>query len=375
MKVQLQERLGVPEGIIESAERFYNDLLEQVRYNIKKSNRKEEYYFVIEPKSPYQIGDEQVNRVLTNFIVTPNPNVENIDFAQMSTKSYLEPIEDKPGLGKTISKISGPIFSINLLVPEDYVPYDIIYYLVDNKKELVSSMAHEFKHVYDEHKKGVEKFEDRTKYIASREMMNFDIPALEYLGYYIYYTHLIEALVRPTETLAYLKQNKISKKDFVNFLKNIITFQTLKVINNFSMEKFRKELKKDYMNQIDEYLQKNFPAKSQDLSDDAKIDLVLAKWYEQFVTLDVSKYNDLLSNNFTDLFGLPENKLKALNRHVAKLTKFADNPQSYFEYIEKYLQKVSGETLKKIYKLYDLLEDEETPEYILQKKISDRAKK
>ena len=374
MKTHLQERLGVPENIIDSAERYYNDLLEQVRYNIRQSNRKEDYYFLIQPSSPYRIGDEKINSVKTNFIVEPNPNVEDIDYRQIAMKSYLEPAENKPGLAKTVSTISSPTLTFNLVVPEDYIPYDVVNYMINNKKELIASLSHEFKHVYDEHKKKFEKLSDRSSYVSSREMMNFDIPIFEYLGYYIYYTHLIEAMVRPTETLAYLKQNKISKKNFVEFLKKIITFQTLKVINNFTMEKFREELKENYMDQINNYLRQNMPNFREELSDDKKIDLALVKWFENFMTQDIEKYAELISMNEFGLFSLPENKQKALERHVAKLTKFADNPLEYFSYMEKYLHKVSGEALKKIYRLYDLLDDEETPEYLMQKKISDKKK-
>ena len=167
---------------------------------------------------------------------------------------------------------------------------------------------------------------------------------------------------------------KISKKNFVDFLKKIITYHTLVVINNFSMDKFREELKEKNMDQIENYLKKTKPNLNPNLSEDAKIDLALVDWYEKFVTEDIRKYSVLLANNDFDLLSLPENKRKALQRHVNKLTRFANNPLEYFSYIEEYLRKVSGETLKKIYRLYDLLDDEQTDEYLLQKKISDRRK-
>ena len=374
MKTHLQERLGVPESIVYSAERYFEDLVEQVRSNIRKSNREEQYYFLITPAVPYRVGDEQIKTVKTTFVVTPKSDIEKIDYVKISTKSFIEPIDTSPGLAKTISNIQSPAITINLVVPSDYVPYDVVNYLINNEPELVASLSHEFKHIYDEHKKGFEKLSTRTQYTSSRDMMDFDIDAFEYLGYYIYYTHLIEALVRPTETLAYLKQNKISKKNFVDFLKKIITYQTLVVINNFSMDKFREELKEKNMDQIENYLKKTKPNLNPNLSEDAKIDLALVDWYEKFVTEDIRKYSVLLANNDFDLLSLPENKRKALQRHVNKLTRFANNPLEYFSYIEEYLRKVSGETLKKIYRLYDLLDDEQTDEYLLQKKISDRRK-
>jgi hypothetical protein len=60
---------------------------------------------------------------------------------------------------------------------------------------------------------------------------------------------------------------------------------------------------------------------------------------------------------------------------VDRLGRFAKKPLEYFDYIENYLKVISGETLKKIAKLYDFLEDEENEETTLQKKISSRSKR
>ena len=373
MKIHLHERLGVPENIVQSAERYYNDLIEEVGDNIRQSDRKEDYYFFIQPSKPYQIGDEQIKSVKTNFIVEPK-DVDSVDYKQLSVKSYVEPAVGKTNSVKNISTLSSPNITLYMEVPRDYIPYDVVHYLVINKAELVASLSHEFKHIYDEHKKQYEKMSDRSSYVSSRAMMDFDIPIFEILGFYIYYTHLIEALVRPTETLAYLKQNKISKKNFINFLKKIVTYDNLKKINEFSMEEFREVLKNNYMNEIDNYLKRNTSNFRENLSDNKKIDLILTKWYQDLVIKDIEQYAHLITMNEFGLFSLPENKQKAFQRHIKKLTKFADNPLEYFSYIEKYLHKVSGESLKKIYRLYDLLDDEETPDYIMQKKISDKKR-
>ena len=61
MKTHLQERLGVPESIVYSAERYFEDLVEQVRSNIIKSNREEQYYILITPAVPYRVCYEQIN--------------------------------------------------------------------------------------------------------------------------------------------------------------------------------------------------------------------------------------------------------------------------------------------------------------------------
>jgi hypothetical protein len=183
-------------------------------------------------------------------------------------------------------------------------------------------------------------------------------------------------LVRPSEILAYLTENKISKKEFLNFLNDNKTYETLKDINKFSVNEMRETLKKNHMDEVNKYLEKNSSRYRKEFSDDKKLDLLFAEWYMKYVETDATFYQNLITDGpFESLFGLPENKLKALQRHVDRLGRFAKKPLEYFDYIENYLKVISGETLKKIVKLYDFLEDEENEETTLQKKISSRSKR
>jgi hypothetical protein len=57
MKTLLQEKLGVPENIIQSSRRYYEDLKNELEKEVKGSNREEQYYFFIKPDEPYKIGE------------------------------------------------------------------------------------------------------------------------------------------------------------------------------------------------------------------------------------------------------------------------------------------------------------------------------
>jgi hypothetical protein len=376
MKVHLQERLGVPNNLIDTANRFYFDLIEEVSREVKASNRKEDYYFYIKPEPPYTLGEYQITSMKVNMKIIPNENSTKVEFISMSVTSVLGKPKEYLHKGKITFNIKSPVYSITIVAPENFTREDIINYFTENKKELLPPIAHEFKHIYDEEKKEYEVYSDRSQYIAGRELMDIDLEELKLLGYYIYFTHGIEALVRPSEILAYLTENKISKKEFLNFLNDNKTYETLKDINKFSVNEMRETLKKNHMDEVNKYLEKNSSRYRKEFSDDKKLDLLFAEWYMKYVETDATFYQNLITDGpFESLFGLPENKLKALQRHVDRLGRFAKKPLEYFDYIENYLKVISGETLKKIAKLYDFLEDEENEETTLQKKISSRSKR
>ena len=376
MKVHLQERLGVPNNLIDTANRFYFDLIEEVTREVKASNREEDYYFFIQPQPPYTLGEYQITSMKVNMKIIPKENSTEVDFKRMGITSVVGAPEEYLHKGKIIFNIKSPVYSIAIHATENFTREDIINYFTENKKELVPPIAHEFKHIYDEEKKEYEIFSDRSQYNSGRELMDIDVGELKLLGYYIYFTHAIEALVRPSEILAYLKENKISKKEFLNFLNDNETYKILKEINKFSVNEMRENLKKNHMDEVNKYLEKNSLRYRKEFSDDQKLNLLFAEWYMKYVETDATFYQKLITDGrFESFFRLPENKLKALQRHVDRLGRFAKKPLEYFDYIENYLKVISGETLKKIAKLYDFLEDEENKETTLQKKISSRSKR
>jgi len=365
MKTLLQEKLGVPENIIQSSRRYYEDLRNELEKVVKSSNREEQYYFIIKPEEPYKIGDFKTSSIKTTINITPTNRFDKVDWTQMQVTTPLVLPQ-----GKT-SIIDSPSVVMNIVAPFDFTKEDILDWWEKSRAEIISTLAHEFKHLFDEQLKKAEKLSDRSAYIATRKMMADPNSALEYLGHIIYFTHLIESLVRPTEILAYLEENKVSKKDFIKFLTDNSTWKKLKELSEFKIEDFKNKLIQNKKNRLNSEVYKLIGDNAKFLTDEEKVDRLLINFYYKIVTEDLSAFTSILSNdNFEWGFEFPENKKRALDAHFKRISRFQNEPLEYFDYMEKYINTVSTQILKKISKLYDLLpDDDESP---IHKKISQK---
>ncbi len=354
MKTLLQEKLGVPENIIQSSRRYYEDLTNELEKEVKGSNREEQYYFFIKPDEPYKIGDFKTSSIKTTVNITPTNQFDEVDWTQMKVTTPLELPQ-----GQT-SIIDSPSVEINIVAPFDYTKEDILDWWEKSRAEIISSLSHEFKHLFDEKLKKAEKISDRSAYIATRKMIGDPNSALEYLGHIIYFTHLIESLVRPTEILAYLEENKVSKKDFIKFLTDNSTWKKLKELSEFKIKDFKNKLIQNKKLRLDYEVYKLLGAEAALLTDEQKVDILLINFYYKIVAEDLEVFSTILKNDdFEWGFEFPENKERALDAHFKRISRFKNEPLEYFDYMEKYINTVSTKLLKKISKLYDLLPDEQ----------------
>ena len=76
------------------------------------------------------------------------------------------------------------------------------------------------------------------------------------LFYFLYFITTIENLVRPSEIYSQMKEGNISREDFLEFISSNTTYQTLKKINNFSVNDMISTLK-EKPEVIDIFISKN----------------------------------------------------------------------------------------------------------------------
>jgi len=372
MKKEVQEVLGVPDNIINSAKRFYSELYKSTMENIEHSDDDETYTFKIDFDTPLKVGEYNINSINTEVRIVPVEDRDYVDYVSMGVGTQTKQDSKKPYRGKLMTDITNPDFSLMLAVPESWELSDISDWFVREKKEITSSLSHELKHLFDDQKKEYEQYRDRSRYMAGRDMPNFRIPSLNQLGHYIYFMSMIESLVRPTEILTYMDEEKISKKDFINFLKNNKTYTKLKDINDFSLDKIKQDVV-DNMDRVEEIF-RQLDIDYSNMTQDEKVNQILDLWYYNYVHSNIDVYQKLMASNFMEqMFGFPENKSKVVDRHISRVTKFNDNPIDFYKFEEKYLKKVSEEIIKKIHKLYSLLpEDHFDKQTNLPQKISSR---
>jgi len=298
IKKILREEVGVPRGIVDSAQRLYNDIISRLKRKTITGNSN----FILTFKNvngKYSFSDFQ--------------DFESIK-VEFEFKEYSETDMHKGililGMGhngqsrlddgfELINLDTDNInLSIDLAIPETINEIDnkiIIKTLEDNKQMIVSSLSHELKHAYDGFKK-------------------------------------------PSEG---------------NFISSNRTYSTLKKINEFSIDKLIESLKQK-PEQVDNLLSNVEDYEMPD-SVDEKINDLLKVIYLELQKKTLQRAHSMLTNNFFEaMFGLSDEKMKFLNSFESEILKFKNNPLRYFEFQEKKFKFVSEKMMKRLSKLYSL---------------------
>jgi hypothetical protein len=355
IKKILREEVGVPRGIVDSAQRLYNDIISRLKRKTITGNSN----FILTFKNvngKYSFSDFQ--------------DFESIK-VEFEFKEYSETDMHKGililGMGhngqsrlddgfELINLDTDNInLSIDLAIPETINEIDnkiIIKTLEDNKQMIVSSLSHELKHAYDGFKKPSEGLKQRSQYNVYSGT-RFGIEEIDEFVYFLYFITVIENLVRPSEIYSLMQQGEISQKDFLNFISSNRTYSTLKKINEFSVDKLIESLKQK-PEQVDNLLSNVEDYEMPD-SVDEKINDLLKVIYLELQKKTLQRAHSMLTNNFFEaLFGLSDEKMKFLNSFESEILKFKNNPLKYFEFQEKKFKFVSEKMMKRLSKLYSL---------------------
>jgi len=369
-KEVLLEALGVPEGILKSSESMYKQLLKYISDEGDNDVEDENYYFKLD--GPFKINEYKIKSINLRLTFITTDNVDTITIAslgfsasaRLNSNLMLINSNDKNNLE----------MSINIATPDTITFSELYQFIKVKDKDIISSFAHELKHSYDSVKKPSESIRDRSKYVAYTSV-GFGLKPIDEFIFNLYYTTVIESLVRPTEVMSLLKQNKVKRKNFIDFLLNNETYNTLKKIHNFSLDKLLMELSQEMptinsiLNHLNEQGRYN--------TDEEKIDRILYLTYIN-LTNDMGKtfFSVLIDNPFEARFGfLDERKPVMLNNFINEITKFNDNPNDFFEYEEKKFKFVSSKMMKKLSKLYAMLPEDKKSikNWDLHQKITKRA--
>jgi hypothetical protein len=355
IKKILREEVGVPRGIVDSAQRLYNDIISRLKRKTITGNSN----FILTFKNvngKYSFSDFQ--------------DFESIK-VEFEFKEYSETDMHKGililGMGhngqsrlddgfELINLDTDNInLSIDLAIPETINEIDnkiIIKTLEDNKQMIVSSLSHELKHAYDGFKKPSEGLKQRSQYNVYSGT-RFGIEEIDEFVYFLYFITVIENLVRPSEIYSLMQQGEISQKDFLNFISSNRTYSTLKKINEFSVDKLIESLKQK-PEEVDNLLSNVEDYEMPD-SIDEKINDLLKVIYLELQKKTLQRAHSMLTNNFFEaMFGLSDEKMKFLNSFESEILKFKNNPLRYFEFQEKKFKFVSEKMMKRLSKLYSL---------------------
>jgi hypothetical protein len=353
----LNEALGVPEGILESAERLYKmcfSRISKITDPILNGSDEEDYKFII--RSNFKISDYTFTKINLTINFVETDQVDTVELYSMGI-NHQSQFNDRLLKLITIMSPNEVSISIQFALTDTAKISDVIELCKRSKDIMTASLSHELKHAYDHYKKPTQSITQISKY-QGLQKTGFQIKPISLFLYYLYFVHGVENLVRPTELSSLMKSNKIGKKDFYDFLTNSKMYTMMRNINNFTYEGLKSELK-DYIPQIDEIL--NRVSEKTFNTDEEKIDEILRLVYVNLINNTLNTTKSIMVNNvFESMLGFSGEKDELFRKIVKSVLKFEDNEKKFYLFEEKKFKHISGIMMKKLSKLYSMAKDEKS---------------
>lgn len=375
MRQRIKEAVGVPANIEVAAQNLYNDIAKKLKnkkiapedvVKFKFPNKNDRYSFA--DFNPHFItvefglggySGDAIDNATGNKIT--GGLVHGMGF---SRASKLNDVFDLV----SVDTDGGIELSIDYAQPEDDDEWSgdkILNTMENNKAGSVSSLAHELKHAYDNFKKPTEKVVDRSNYSGFQRSRSGVRPMDQFM-FNMYFINQIENLVRPTESyVEMVSDGVVTKEQFLKFLLNSKTYQTLVQIRESSFDKLVEDLK-GYETEIDNYLNNtvdDYDSSSLDIDDKIKYFLKVFAFVTAQKVHEVRKQMlSPVTNLFQLFFGGSDNPEadKFLDSTLGDLTKMMDNPNKFYYTSIENMKKIAIKMMKKLSKLYSLINKDKT---------------
>lgn len=347
----LNEVLGVPDNIHEIAVEVYENFMNQVKWYSKDrmiTDKGEETYITLNSK----IADYNVPTIKFTIYVNESSRFTNFELMSMT---FVAESEKPSGGSLKMKKIKQTLIELKaqFVAPEGFEMNDFVEFLKQEKNEIVESLSHELKHAYDHYKSEYESVYQRAEYDAYARR-RFGINAVDTFFHDLYFTTASENLVRPSEVVSAIKSNNISQKEFLNFLTNHDTYLNLKRISKFDYQEFKNKIKKEMKN-VDRLLSHVGVDNYEYMTDDEKVEEILRLVWVNIGNWKVDTFRELVTLNFLDeIMGYDYKKKKSFEKFVNYVRRFK-NYDDFFLYEEKKFKYVANNMLRKISKLYAIL--------------------
>lgn len=370
----IKEAVGVPKNIEIAAQNLYNDIAKKL--NNKKIGPEDVLKFkFLNKNGRYSFSDYNPKFITVEFNLgsysgdaVDNATGKKIEGGLIhgmgfSRNSKLNDVFDLVSVDS-----DGIELSIDYAQPEEEDEWSgnkILDTMKKNNDGSISSLAHELKHAYDNFKKPIEKVVDRSNY-AGFQKSRSGVRPMDQFMFNMYFINQIENLVRPTETYTEMvSKGIVTKEEFLKFLLNSKTYKTLVNMRDYSFDKLVSDLK-GYENEIDNYLDNTVDGyDSSSLNIDEKVNYFLSVFvYETAQKVHQVRKHMLspITNVFQMLFGnndSPEAN-KFLDSTLGDLLKMMNNPNKFYHTSIENMKKIAIKMIKKLSKLYSLLNKEKT---------------
>ena len=396
IKKVLREAVGVPEGIHDSSEILMSEIIANLG-NIHKV-RNNYYDLDLNFESPLIIADLRLDKI--GVVIDLHPQDMEMDKPVLMSAGVPSQTKGKPDIKKKkpfveISLNKDQIFiNFAFAISEDMDIDDVKEWFLDkdNINNLIPTVTHELKHVYDNYKKKYEPVGSRVDYMVYNKFITGGVggtcsPIRNKL-FLMYFFSKIENLVRPSEIYSHMMVNKITKEEFLNELKSMDVYKYISYGMNYSTETLKDELLLDF-DCVNEVLKAN-DIPHMGVSVDEQIEtymnvipkIVANESARKFVS-HIQSFEVMGKNSLEQLFTMlgvrreddetMKYKQARMDEYMRKLIARSENPEKFYDFIQKFINFNSEKIFKKISKVYSLLPSEKENE--IHSKINKRVMK
>jgi hypothetical protein len=347
-KNKINEAVGVPENIIDSAINLYDYIFAYIS-SLRDIESKDEYKTQI--IGNFRISDMNLIKINLKFELHKN-KIDDfilIGMGQASESVINSMFQIEARINRDETDLE-----IDLATPNEFEDKELIDFLVKNKKNLIPIIAHELKHAYDTFKKNKSNLLKRVEYSVYSNSNFGGIKSLKEFLFNSYYIHNIENLVRPTEMAAQIQIDEITPKQFKEFFLRNQIYQTLKKIKEFSYEQLKNELMEEEssIESLLNHVGENYGTLEE------KVDRILELFYINLTNWKNDKvikyiYPMGVNNPLFPIFQTSE-KDNYLDYFFKKSGKYENDYINFFRDEEKYQRNTATKMIKKLGRLYEL---------------------
>jgi hypothetical protein len=368
VKQDIDEKLGVPTNIESVAKDFYNKLLEQLEIvfnptDVIRGDSTKKIYLDLDDK----INDMLITDVKIELMFN-DVDVESVETVSLAYGHTSNVSKNGGEYVRTAAEpdVSSSGFMINFYIPKhkETTIQDIINHLVSEDNRIITSLSHELKHMYDFYKKRKMSVDKSSDYAAYNSNIRFGPNTLDSFLMYMYFTNNAENLTRATETYTSAIEKHVTKKQFLDFLKDNQTYNVLVNCRDFKLDNVFNDLKTNHLDRIKEQLirGKHVPVTATD-------DEIILKVFEiAYVALANKKLDDIkraitqfdINHLVATIFGGKVDDGDAeryFNKIANRLQTGKKNAMVFFRKMEKHINYTGNNMLRKISKVYDMLPD------------------
>ena len=366
----LNEALGVPDNLPETAKRIYYNILNIIPpgADFKKLNG-----LNLIVSGNYRISDYNFNNVNLQINIEEDNNF-NLLAMGSGTESDLDK-DIKKNIG-TVGSVKnryvqvsrdlrqnnpyGFDLSIVFSGPKNIRGEHILKYLIHYKNKIVKIIGHELMHLYDFYKNKKRNLNRQVSNALSQQDLNINIPTFKKFSHIAYFLNSNENIVRLSELASGIIDGDITKSGFYRFLAEDDTLNMLENVSRYKFSDFKNDLLGDRDSVLNLFLKDNIVPPfliSYLRMDDRKYLEIAMDFFREVIrggeNFVLQGMLNSVSHNYTDA-----EKKEIIRRQNLKKGK---DGQQYFEKMFKMFNFEAEKVLRKIYKLYAMAKDEPNP--------------